>query len=266
MLGVSDTTHPQEAKAMSDNSGLSADQAENMKTVQDGIKSASDTFNESVEDAGPAEFVEAFGKYISDLADPVGDFGDGLGDTLEESIQKGFGSEDVGTGFLSETAEAVFSVIGEATEGITEMTGGLADAVMEATGGVVEAVGGAAGNLWDAGGSLLDGDVGGAVDHVVEAVKDAAGIVEVAIDTGGALVHAVGEGVEGIVETAWEAGEGVVEMGIGLGRNIADGAEYVGEALGDAADAVGETFSDAADAVGDAFSDAAGAVADYLDF
>lgn len=247
---------------MSDTSGLSSDQAENMKEVDEKVRAASQKFEESMKTASPTEMVEAVGKYISDLADPVKDFGDGLGDTLEDSIAKGFGSEGFGTGFASETGEAVFSVIGEVTEGITEMTTGLGAAVMEATGGVVEGVGTASGELWDAGASLLDGDVGGAVDHVFAAGKGVVDIAEAGVDTVGAVVHAGGEAIEMVGETAWAVGEGAVEMTVGLANNVADAAGYVADEVSDAAGYVADGVSDAAGYVADGVSDAADYVSD----
>lgn len=242
---------------MSDTSGLSSDQAENMKEVDEKIRAASQKFEESMKTASPSDMVEAVGKYISDLAEPVKEFGDGLGDTLEDSAGKAFGSEEFGTGLVSETGEAFFGIVGEVTEGITEMATGLGAAAMELTGGVIENVGSAGGELWDAGGSLMDGDVGGAVDHVFEAGKDVVDIAKAGLDTVGAVVHAAGEGVEMVGETVWAAGEGAVEMTVGLANNVADAAGYVADGVSDAAGYVADGVSDAADYVADGVSDVA---------
>lgn len=242
---------------MSDTSGLSDEQAENIRNLEQQIREAQEKFEKAMRDAGPAEAVEAVGKHISDLADPVKDFGEGLGDTLEKSVGKAFGSEDFGTGLASETGEAFFGIVGEVTEGITEIATGFGAAAMELTGGVVEGVGGAAGKLWDAGSSILDGDIGGAADNVYEAGKDIVGIGKAAFDTVGAVVHAGGEAVEMVVETAWEAGEGAVEMTVGLANNVIDAAGYVADGVSDAAGYVADGVSDAAGYVADSVSDAA---------
>jgi hypothetical protein len=44
--------------------------------------------------------IEAFGNAISDLDDAIGGFWDGIGGTIEEGTQNGFGSEGIGTGNL----------------------------------------------------------------------------------------------------------------------------------------------------------------------
>ena len=258
--------------------GVSEDMEANMKTVRDGAQKATDDFHKSMDDAdGVAESISAVGTYIEDLADPVGKFGDGLGESLEESIQKGFGSEGVGTGFLSETAEAFFGVVGEGAEMIAEATGGLSDAVMVAVGGTIDTVGDIGTNLKDAGSALLDGDIGEAGGFVVDAVKSGLGLAEVAVDTGAAAVSAAFEVVEGVGAMGAELVEGVGEMGIGLGRNlvdagaaiggvVADGAGYAAEAASDAYDYASEAASDAYDTVSDAASDAYDAVSDFFSY
>ncbi len=249
---------------MSDTSGLSEDQAENIRNLEKLMRDAQEKFEKAMKDAGPAGAVEAVGEYISDLADPVGSFGEGLGDTLEESAGKAFGSEDFGTGLASETGEAFFGIVGEVAEGIAEIGAGFGEAAMELTGGVTEAVGGAAGKLWDAGGSLIDGDIGGAADAVFEAGKDIAGLAETAFDTAGAVVHAGGEVVEMVGETVWEAGEGAVEMTVGLANNVADAAGYVADGVADVAESAYDEVADVAESAYDDVSDAASYVADGI--
>lgn len=216
--------------------GVSADLDENMKKVREGAQEATDTFHSSMDDAdNPFEAISAVGTYIKDLGDPIGKFGDGLGESLEEGIAKGFGSEGVGTGFLAETGEAFFGVVGEGAEMIAEATGGLSDAVLVATGGFIDTVGDIGTDLGNAGSALLDGDIGEAGGYVVDAVKSGLGLAEVAVDTGAAVVSAGFEVVEGVGAMGAELVEGVGEMGIGLGRTVIDAGSAVGGAIVDGA-------------------------------
>jgi hypothetical protein len=247
--------------------GMSEDMAKNLAEVRRGAEQATKDFEKSIDEAdGVSEMISAVGTYIKDIAGPVGDVGEGIGDSVEEAIAKGFGSEGVGTGLLSETGEAVFAVLGEGAEAIAEMTGGLGDAMMRVTGGVIDTVGDIGTDLGNAGSALLDGDIGEAFGYTGDAIKSGVGLVNVAVDTGAALLEAGGEFVEGVVETGVEAVEGVGEMTIGLGRNIVDAGEAIGGVVADGAEAVADVASDAYDAVSDAASDAYDAVSDFFSY
>jgi hypothetical protein len=175
--------------------------------------------------------VRAFGEMVTGVSHATGDFGDGLGEVLEEGAQKGFHSEGFGTGFFQETGEAFMSVIGEATEGITEASAGVGEAVGVAVGGVIEAVGGAGEHLWDAAKDIAHGDIGDAAENLFGVVKDVGGLAETAVDFTVAGVSAAGEIVEGVAATAWEVGEGAVEI-------VAGGVSDLADLAGDALDAI----------------------------
>ena len=247
--------------------GVSAEMDENMKAVRAGAQKATDDFHASMDKADdPFDAISAVGTYIKDLGDPIGKFGDGIGESLEEGIQQAFGSEGVGTGFLAETGEAFFGVVGEGAEMIAEATGGLGEAVMVAVGGTIDTVGDIGTDLGNAGSALLDGDIGEAGGYVVDAVKSGLGLAEVAVDTGAAVASTAFEVVEGVGAMGAELVEGVGEMGIGLGRTAVDAAEAVGGAISDGYDYASEAASDAYDTVSDAASDAYDAVSDYFSY
>jgi hypothetical protein len=194
-------------------------------------KEATDKFREAVATEGPLGVVKAFGEMVTGVSHAVGDFGDGLGEVLEESSQKAFHSEEFGSGFFQETGEAFMSVIGEATEGITEASAGVGEAVGVAVGGVIEGVGSVGEHLWEAGKDLVHGDIGDAAENVLGVVKDVGGLAETAVDFTVAGVSAVGELVEGAGAVAWEVGEGAVEMAVGGAKDLAHLAEDAWDAI-----------------------------------
>lgn len=186
---------------------------------------ATSQFQEALQTEDPMGVVREFGELVTGMSHAVGDFGDGLGEVLEESSQKAFGSEEFGSSFFPEMGEAFMSVIGEGTEAITEATGNVGEAAGVAIGGAIEAVGGIGEHTWDAMKDVADGDLGDAAENIVAAVRSAAGLGETAVDVTGALISGGAELVEGAGAVAWEIGEGAVEMVAGGAGDLADLAE-----------------------------------------
>jgi hypothetical protein len=205
-----------------------SDHDENMADVKGQMDEAVADFQEAIKTEDPAGIVREFGEMVTAFGHATGDFGDGMGELLEDSAQKAFGSEEFGSGFFPELGEGVMSVLGEFAEGTAEATSRVGEAFSTAVGGVIESVGSAGEHLWDAGGDIAEGDIGGAVRHVVDGVGDVAGgVVGAAVDTGGALLGAAGEVVEGIGGMAYEAGEAAVEMVAGGVSDVIDVGEDV---------------------------------------